>query len=93
MSKNFKILTDKEKEYLHVRLEGDFDGTSACELLNVLKNNANNSHSFVIHTSHLNNIHPFGKHVFQRRFSETNIRRNKILFTGKKVSQIAPELI
>ena len=92
MSNNFKIITDKKKDDLHVRLKGDFDGTSACELLNVLKENANNSHNFVIHTSHLNNIHPFGRNVFQRKFSETNIKRNKILFIGKKVGLIAPEL-
>ena len=92
MSKNFKILIDKQRGDLHVKLKGDFDGSSACELLNFLKKNAHNVRSFVIHTGYLNNIHPFGRDVFQRKFSETNIKRNSIIFTGEKIGLIAPEL-
>ena len=36
MSRNFKIETHYNRDEVHLRLVGDFDGSSACELLNIL---------------------------------------------------------
>jgi hypothetical protein len=36
MASNFKILVHRNSENLHLKLTGDFDGTSAQKLLNAL---------------------------------------------------------
>lgn len=41
MATNFRISVHRNSENLHLRLMGDFDGTSAHELLNVLKRYVN----------------------------------------------------
>jgi len=37
MALNFKIICHKNSENLHLKLMGDFDGSSAYELINTLK--------------------------------------------------------
>jgi len=36
---SFKILAHRNSDNLHLKLEGDFDGRSALELINYLKKN------------------------------------------------------
>jgi hypothetical protein len=69
---------------------GDFDGTSACELINVLMKNSNDLRRVFIHTSCLKTIHPFGRDVFRGNISKVNVHRTCITFTGEKAGQIAP---
>ena len=37
MASNFHIFSYKTRDSLHLQLEGDFDGNSACELIETLK--------------------------------------------------------
>jgi hypothetical protein len=39
MATNFKISSHRTESKLHLNLAGDFDGSSAFELLNMLKDN------------------------------------------------------
>ena len=39
MAANFRILVHKNNKIIHLKLSGDFDGTSAYELINLLKKN------------------------------------------------------
>lgn len=64
MASNFKILVHRNTENLHLTLLGDFDGTSACELLNILKKKCNGADRVFIHTSGLKKIYPFGQSTF-----------------------------
>ncbi len=85
MSCNFKILTHQNSENIHLKLFGDFDGSSACELVNALKTNSNNANRVFIHTAGLKHVDLFGKLVFQNGFNELSQKRNGFIFTGDKL--------
>ena len=83
MAHNFKFLSKNVTDRILLKLYGDFDGSSACELINFLKNYRRGSNQIIIDTDSLNTIHPFGMDVFKRILSSLDINRNKITITGK----------
>ncbi|MBN1932339.1 MAG: hypothetical protein JW786_12115 [Desulfobacterales bacterium] len=91
MAANFKIFMHRNDDNLHLKLMGDFDGSSACELINVLKKSCNNVYRVIIHTSCIGNIIPFGQDVFKKNLSNLNGLPLNILFTGEHANQIVPE--
>jgi anti-anti-sigma regulatory factor len=87
MATNFKIDAHRNDENLHLTLRGDFDGTSAYELLDIVRKRAAHTSRVFIHTSNLRDIHPFGLHVFR---SNVNILKGQsvdLVFTGENASQ------
>lgn len=91
MASNFKIFTYRNRNALYLKLIGDFDGSSACELFNLLKENCQAGYKVIIHTSCLNNIFPFGRDVFQRNLSRMNRFSDSIVFTGEYAVRFAFE--
>ena len=91
MAARFRISIHRNSENLHLKLMGDFDGTSAHELLNVLKRYSTRTARIFIHTSGLRNIHPFGLHVFHNNLGALKERSLTLVFTGEHASQLAPE--
>jgi hypothetical protein len=91
MASNFKIFTHRKRNALYLKLIGDFDGSSACELVNLLKENCQGGYKVIIHTSRLNTIFPFGCDVFQRNLSSMNRFSNSIMFTGEYAIRFAFE--
>ncbi len=91
MASNFKISSHQNGDNLHLKLIGDFDGSSACQLLNVLKKNTHNVFRIIIHTNSLNSICPFDRDTFRRNLSNMNGRSFHVLFTGENAGEIAPE--
>ena len=91
MASNFRIDVHQNGDSLHLKLLGNFDGSSACELLNVLQKHSNGFQRVFIHTDSLNNIHPFGLGTFQSKFNILNREKNHLLFTGENANWIAPE--
>ncbi len=91
MASNFRISVHRNSENLHLKLTGDFDGSSAWQLLNLLKTRSNDVYRVVIHTSCLNNIYPFGRDTFHRNLSDLNDPSPRLMFTGENADQIAPE--
>ena len=91
MASNFRIFTHRNSENLHLKLMGDFDGSSACQLLNVLKKTSNSVYKIFIHTSSLNTIYPFGRDTFHRSLCDFDGNSIRILFTGEHAKQISPE--
>ena len=91
VASNFKIIKHRSSDTLHLKLLGDFDGTSAFELLDALKRNCFGARRAIIHTSNLTDICSFGKNVFQNRFSEVSKHFAQILFTGENASQVSPD--
>ena len=85
MAKNFHMFTHKTTETLHIKLTGDFDGSSASELVNALADNQNSYYQIFINTTELNNIHPFGQEVLQRRLSEIGNHGPGVIFIGKNI--------
>ena len=87
MANNFHMFTHKTTETLHVKLTGDFDGSSASELVNALADNQNRYYQIFINTTELNNIHPFGQEVLQRRLSEFKDQGPGVIFIGNNLGQ------
>jgi hypothetical protein len=88
MAHNFRINTYQTTDNLHINLLGDFDGSSAFELLNLLKDNLNGVKRILIDTNNLKKIYPFGREVFNRNFSKLREHRIRIQFLGSNAFQI-----
>ena len=91
MASNFKISVHRNDENVHLKLAGDFDGSSAHELLNALKRYCHGASKAFIHTSCLKQIHPFGRDVFQSHLDILNGKCIPLVFTGDNADQLAPE--
>ena len=90
MTSNFRIALYRDSDILHVKLIGDFDASSAFELLNTLTRDAPKTSKVFIHCSSLNEIYPFGVAVFHNNLDEIKEHSKKIVFTGENASQLAP---
>jgi stage II sporulation protein AA (anti-sigma F factor antagonist) len=66
MASNFKISCNNGSTGVTLKLFGDFDGTSAWELINVLKNRSNDTSKVFIQTEGLKTIYPFGLDIFRK---------------------------
>jgi len=91
MAANFKILVHKNSDNLHLKLLGDFDGSSAHQLINTISKYGGKAYCVFIHTNGVRDIYPFGRDMFQQHLSALNGRFfGNIIYTGDKASQIAP---
>ncbi len=77
MAKNFKIIKHRENKCLHLKLEGDFDGTSAFELINALKETGKVLKIY-IHAESLKSLDPFGSEVFEKHIFEFKEQADKL---------------
>jgi ABC-type transporter Mla MlaB component len=83
MAKNFRISTQTSGSHtLAMQLFGDFDGSSACELIRVLDERVKPSTKVAIDTSGLKRIEAFGLVVFIPRISWLRDKCADIEFTG-----------
>jgi len=89
MAANFKISVYRNNGSLHLKLSGAFDGTSAHELLNVLKNHYRESSQIIIHTNNLTQLHSFGLQIFGKNIGIFNKRSDRLVFTGENASDFA----
>ena len=91
MASNFKILRHQNGDNLHLKLAGDFDGTSAWEVFNDLKRNCPKVSRVFIHCGCLKKIDPFGRDVFWDNMKTLPETCTDFLFTGKQSRRISPE--
>ena len=91
MAANFRISTYRSGNNLHLNLAGDFDGSSAFELINFLKESFQDVTRVIVHTDYLRNICSFGRETFQRNFSDVNADKSRISFTGKNAEKMVSE--
>jgi len=91
MACNFRISVHKNSDNLHLRLSGDFDGTSAHQLINSLKSKSRGVSRAFIHTSCLREIYPFGQNIFEKNFNSMADKTISFIFTGEKANQLIPE--
>jgi hypothetical protein len=75
---------------MHLRLWGEFDGSSAHQLLNTIKKYCGNCARIFIHTNCLRHIIPFGRGVFLSNLHFLKGETVQLIFTGKNASQLAP---
>lgn len=90
MASNFKILFHRNDDNLHLKLMGDFDGTSAHMLINMLRSCSHKFSTIFIHTSSLRCIIPFGQSVFQENLDFLKRDSVRLIFTGENASQLSP---
>ncbi len=88
MASNFKIYCHQNSDNLHLKLMGDFDGSSAYELINTLMKYHGNARRVFIHTCALSSVHPFGLNVFQKNCSIKKLSQT-LTFTGEYGETIA----
>ena len=87
MATNFRIAVHRNGETHHLKLVGDFDGTSAHELLNTLKKSGDHASRIFVDTGSLRNIYPFGLDVFHTNLHVLKGRCIELVFTWEKSSQ------
>jgi len=88
MAANFQILSYKTRDSLHLKLNGDFDGTSAYELINTIKDNGTNFYQIFIDTSNLRTIYAFGRNVLQKNFGDLE-KLSNLIFIGENERYLA----
>jgi len=88
VASNFQIYSFKTRDSLHLKLAGDFDGSSAYELINTLTEHGKDFYEIFIDTNDLKTIHPFGKDVFQKNLSNSNKLYRNLVFIGKNGHEI-----
>ena len=80
----------KTKDSLHLKLEGDFDGNSAYELLETLKKYDSGSYQIFIDTNDFKTIYPFGKEVFQKKLGTFKQQLSNLVFIGENGNKFLP---
>ncbi len=84
MASNFRIASkDVNNHGRALQLYGDFDGSSAWELINALEENAKNDKKIAINTDGLRVIHAFGLDVFRPKMSNLKKTQANIQVTGR----------
>jgi hypothetical protein len=89
MASNFGITIDRNSDGFGLKLAGDFDATSAYELIHTMKKLPENTVKIAIHTNGLKNTYPFGLDVFHRAMRSLSGQSTKIVFKGNKASQLS----
>ena len=89
MASNFKIVANKNGLRLNLKLEGDFDATSAYELINAIKKLPESLLKIAICTNGLKDIHSFGLDVFRNYINSLNGQSTRIVFTGNNASELS----
>ena len=92
MASNFRIFIDKNSDCVGLKLAGDFDGTSAYELIYAIKKLPEDTVKLYIYTNGLKTIHPFGLDIFHKFMRTSNGKPAKIVFTGNSASKLSPEI-
>jgi len=91
MASNFRISVRQKGSNLYLNLTGDFDASSALDVLNAVKNNRKSVSQVFIYTNGLKTIYPFGWDVFQKNLSALKGKSIRFLFAGKYATKIAQE--
>lgn len=91
MSVNFNVEIRQHEGNLHVRPEGDFDGSAAWELIHSLYEHYNGEGSVYIDTGKINDLCPFGVSTFRCFLNLRRIPANRLIFKGLRGHDMAPK--
>jgi len=89
MASNFQIYSYKTRDSLHLKLNGDFDGNSAHELINILIEAGTGFWEVFIDTNGLKTIHPFGRAVFEKNLGILKKKLSNLIFIGENGHKIS----
>lgn len=91
MAKNFEIELNGNEDPVVIDLEGDFDATSAYELIYAIKKLPGETSGVSIHTNGLKSICPTGIDVFRRLMQDLKHRPTNIKLTGDLATRLWPK--
>jgi hypothetical protein len=91
MATNFTIRRHRREDGLHIKLSGDFDGSSAFELNHCLMDLLDANRRIIVHTDRLASLTAFGRDVFHKQFASHPQTTGQVVFTGTYAPDIAPE--
>jgi hypothetical protein len=90
MAGNFNISVANEGGHVRLKLNGDFDGSSACELANLIHNGGLSKTSrILINTDSVKEVFPFGVHILHSRLQNAKPASPDLIFTGKQSVRFA----
>ena len=89
MASNFKLISYRKRDCIHFKLNGDFDGSSAFELINALSEERIRIKKIFIDTSNITIIHSFGREVFRRNIKTLKYQFHELVFVGKNKHKFA----
>ena len=84
MARNFRVFAKAiNKQTMALQLFGDFDATSACELIDILDDVVKKNDKIAIDTNGLKTVNGFGLDVFIPRMNRLNSKWPEIMVTGR----------
>jgi len=83
LASNFGISVYRFNKVLQLKLSGDFDGSSALQLISLMRNCINEPEIF-IHTDSISQMEPFGLNIFRYNLGSLAKYPTKFVFTGEK---------
>ena len=92
MASYFNIISYDFGDSLYLRLHGDFDGSSANELFNILKEHGSAFRDIYIDTNELKMIHSFGRDVFQKNLDGIEKQLKNLMIIEANKHEIAPKV-
>jgi len=91
MAKYFKILSRRNGTNLNLDLSGDFDGTSAYELLYFLDKTCCACDQVFINTDRLKKVYPFGQEILNGNWCLLHGKRITLNFLGRYAREVVPD--
>lgn len=91
MATNFRISVRTHQQTVRLRLSGDFDGSSAHELIKTLARNTPKTRRIEVNTDGLRHVSPYGCSVFEAHLNLPPHCLEQVVFTGDKAGDIAPD--
>lgn len=83
MAKNFHVNKYRKNNGFHLKLKGDFDGTSAYDLIHILTNKKICNSKIFIHLETLKSVEPFGLDVLQKNLPSYCRKNLKFIYQKK----------
>jgi anti-anti-sigma factor len=90
MFNNFTISVQKEDDTLRMKLEGDFNASSAQQLLYHMRMHCAGVSSIIIDTSRLQHLDAFGLNLLRYHFRWFHQKDVNLVFTGVQKSFFLP---
>jgi hypothetical protein len=91
MSANFRISSQYQNGEMVILLKGDFDGSSAWELVNTIHERYTGEGRIMIDTDGIKHLVPFGIATFKCRLDPNKVPLDRLVFRGEKGLEISPE--
>ena len=92
MANNFRVdVVGGDMKRLNLRILGDFDGSSAFRLLNIIEKKSREVRKVTINTDGLRSVNTFGSDIFRANIADMSKGVLDINYTGRFKEALAQE--